>query len=132
MRSRLTRLVSSALIALVASLPVGCGSDGGGGGPTGPPNPPGLTLAFTFPATGTSRLHAFTSAGVFDYRCGPHGGSGMTGRVTVDAGSSVDSAVVEVGLTGLNFTPNAVTIKVGGYVRWVNKSGLTNHTVTYP
>lgn len=131
MRSSIPNHRRLALLTLVASLLLGCGSDGGSG-PTTPPPPPGLTLAFTFPATGTSRQHTFTAAGVFDYRCGPHGGSGMTGRVTVDAASSNDSMVVSVGSGGLLFSPASVTIKVGGYVRWVNVSGLTNHTVTYP
>jgi len=131
MRSCLTRLTTLTLLALAALVPLGCGSSGGGG-PTTPPPTPGLTLAFTFPDDGTSRLHTFTAAGVFDYRCGPHGSSGMTGRVTVDAGSAVDSVVVSVGLGGNVFSPSNVTIKVGGYVRWIKPNGANNHTVTYP
>ena len=30
----------------------------------------------------------------------------------------------------LTFTPNPAHIKPGGYVRWVNVSPMTNHTVT--
>jgi plastocyanin len=37
-----------------------------------------------------------------------------------------------VGAGGFNFSPSTVTIDSGGYVRWVNVSGLTTHTVTRP
>lgn len=122
-------LLAALALAVVFTLPLACGKKSGGS-PTGPA--PGLTLAFTFPDQGTSRQHTFTSAGVFDYRCSPHGGSGMTGRVTVSASSATDSVVVSVGQGGLLFDPASVTIKVGGSVRWVNVSTFTNHTVTYP
>ena len=127
-----TILTAGALVslAIATTLSFGCGKSGGGGTPTTPGNT--LTLALTFPAQGASRQHTFTEAGVFDYRCLPHGGSGMTGRVTVDAGSADDSVVVNVGQGGLFFVPANVTVKVGGYVRWVNASTMTNHTVTYP
>lgn len=130
MRRSIVTLAALASIAVASPLLTGCGKSGGGGTPTTPGT--SLTLAFTFPAQGASRLHTFTEAGVFDYRCIPHGGSGMTGRVTVDAGSANDSVVVNVGQGGLFFVPSSVTIKVGGYVRWVNASTMTNHTVTYP
>lgn len=130
MPRRILTVAALASMAIACTLTFGCGKSGGGGTPTTPGNT--LTLAFTFPAQGASRLHAFTEAGMFDYRCLPHGGSGMTGRVTVDAGSANDSAVVNVGQGGLFFVPSNVTIKVGGYVRWVNVSAMTNHTVTYP
>ncbi len=129
MRTRLIILAVLALFALSFSLILGCGSSGGGG-PTTPGG--GLTIAFSFPAQGASRTQVFADAGTYDYRCSPHGGSGMTGRVSVAAASMVDSALVNVGSGGLLFNPSVVTIKPGGSVRWVNVSGLTNHTVTYP
>jgi plastocyanin len=51
------------------------------------------------------------------------------GTVQVDS-TGVDSMVVQVGLSGLTFTPSTAHIKPGGYVRWVNASNLTIHTVT--
>jgi len=57
----------------------------------------------------------------------------MEGTVVVDANSGADSAVVTVGAGDApTFTPATVVIKPGGYVRWINASTLTNHTVTRP
>jgi hypothetical protein len=102
--------------------PTGYGGGGGGGTPPKLLNlgPFGLnqSVQFTFP-----------NAGAFGYHCTPHRAMGMTGSVTVDAGG-VDSAMVQVGAGGLNFSPSTAHIKPGGYVRWVNVSSLTIHTVT--
>ena len=93
----------------------------------------GPTFDMHFPATGTSQLFAFTTAGTWDYHCTPHGNLGMTGTVRVDTASVNDSAVVSVGPGNtLTFSPSSVTIKPNGYVRWVNASTMTIHTVTRP
>ena len=95
---------------------------------------PGPTFSFTFPQTGTSNKLVFTDVGSWGYHCIPHGASGMTGTVVVNASSANDSVVVQVGPSNsLSFSPNSVSIKPGGYVRWVNASTLNfNHTVTRP
>jgi hypothetical protein len=122
-------IVSVAVILGIAACsssnsPTGYGGGGGGGGVTPPKllnlGPFGLnqSIQFTFPNPGS-----------FGYHCTPHRAMGMTGSVTVDAGG-VDSAMVQVGLGGLNFSPSTAHIKPGGYVRWVNVSTLTIHTVT--
>jgi hypothetical protein len=128
---RLARLLPYALSAAIAFLLVSCGKDGEpvspGGGSTGstPPAP----FNFSFPQTGHSEQLAFPNAGVFGYHCRQHGGSGMTGGVTVNA-VGLDSIVVSVGQGGNMFSPSAVTIKPGGTVRWVNVSSRSDHTVT--
>ena len=66
--------------------------------------------------------------GTFGYHCGvPQ--HGHDGTVQVDA-TGADSLVVQIGASGFNFTPSTAHIKPTGYVRWVNASGLSNHTVT--
>jgi plastocyanin len=122
-------IVLGVLLTFAIAVIVGCGgssskSTNPGGGPT---------FNFTFPATGVSHSFTFTDAGAWDYHCTPHGGSGMTGTVTVSSGSVVDSVLVTVGPSNtLTFSPSAATIKVGGTIRWVNGSTMTNHTVTRP
>lgn len=74
-------------------------------------------------------IRAFPVAGSVPYHCIPHGGSGMTGTVTVSATSSTDTAEVVVGPGGSRtFSPTSVTVKVGGHVRWT--WGSSGHTVT--
>ena len=104
---------------------------GGGGGTVSTGGGPSFDLHF--PATGTSQLFTFTTAGSWDYHCTPHGNLGMTGTVRVDTASTNDSVVVSVGPGNtLTFSPSSVTIKPNGYVRWVNASTMTIHTVTRP
>ncbi len=121
----------AASLALLAALSA-CSSKsssptGPGGG--GTPNPP---APFDLGPFGVSRSIALTfpNAGTFGYHCRPHAAS-MTGTVTVNA-SGDDSAVVSVGPgSTLTFQPASVTVKPGGYVRWVNvNSTMTIHTVT--
>lgn len=78
---------------------------------------------------GQSAQLSFATAGAFGYHCIPHRSMGMTGTVQVDAGGS-DSIVVQIGASGLTFTPTTAHIKPGGHVRWVNASSSTVHTVT--
>ena len=95
----------------------------------------GPTFSFTFPQTGTSHEFQFPDAGNWGYHCIPHGSSGMTGTVIVDASAASDTVAGGVavgGGNGFQFVPQTVTIKPGGRVRWVNVSGMTNHTVTRP
>jgi plastocyanin len=130
--NRRALLVLGALFSFALVVIIGCGSGGGGGG--GITNPPGApSFDLRFPATGVSKDFTFTTAGTWDYHCTPHQGSGMTGTVVVNASAPADSAVVTVGPGNTtSFSPSSVTIKTGGYVRWVNASSMTNHTVTRP
>jgi len=103
--------------------PYGGGGGGGGGGAGG-------TLFNMGPfALGQSMQFTFPSAGTFGYHCIVHRSMGMTGTVQVDA-TGADSLVVQIGASGFNFAPATAHIKPTGYVRWVNVSGLTVHTVT--
>jgi plastocyanin len=107
---------------------------GSGGG--GSPAPGGPSFNLGFPATGASAQVTFTDAGTWPYHCAPHQGLGMTGTVVVNA-SGADSDTVAVGVNAVGaaafvFTPATVTIKPGGHVRWINRSSMTNHTVTRP
>lgn len=127
---RVQALILAALLAALSG--AGCGSKssptsptyGGGGGGGGTtfnlgPFAQGQSLEFTFPTAGT-----------FGYHCNAHASMGMTGTVQVDA-SGADSLVVQVGAGGgFSFAPSTAHIKPAAYVRWVNVSGLTNHTVT--
>ena len=136
-------LVPAALFCvLIAAIVIGACSKGGGGyGTTYPAPGGGGTTSFNlaFPATGASQSYTFTTAGSFLYHCVPHGtGSGtMKGTVVVSAGATADSDTVAVGIDASNapalaFKPSSVTIKPGGHVRWINRSSMVNHTMTYP
>ena len=72
-------------------------------------------------------VHIFGTAGVFDFHCRHHGG--MTGTVTVAAGGA-DSVIWPMGSNAFGTPTPGSTVKTGGYVRWVNSSGV--HTVTRP
>lgn len=126
-----------ALVSLLAVLGAGaCSSNNsptspyGGGGNPGGGGHPGAMFNFGPFAMGQSAKFTFASAGTFGYHCIPHQSSGMVGSVTVDAGGS-DSMVVQIGVgNGLTFSPSTAHIKPGGYVRWVNVSSMSIHTVT--
>lgn len=95
------------------------------------------TFDLSFPAANASASYTFTKAGTWNYRCIPHESAGMTGTVIVSAGAAADSDTVAVGRNASYgpapaFKPSTVTIKVGGTVRWVNRSTMTIHTVTRP
>jgi plastocyanin len=90
-----------------------------------------------FPAANASASYTFTKAGTWSYQCTPHASVGMTGTVIVSAGAGADSDTVAVGRNAAYasapaFKPSTVTIKVGGTVRWINRSTMTIHTVTRP
>ena len=102
--------------------PYGGGGGGGGGG--------GTTFNLGPFAIGQSAKFTFATAGTFGYHCIPHRAMGMTGTVQVDA-SGADSLAVQIGPgNGFTFSPANAHIKPGGYVRWVNVSNLSIHTVT--
>ena len=130
---RVQALILAALLAALSG--AGCGSKssptsptyggGGGGGGGG-----GTTFNLGPFAQGQSLEFTFPTAGTFGYHCNTHANMGMTGTVQVDA-SGADSLVVHVGAGGgFSFAPSTAHIKPAAYVRWVNVSGLTNHTVT--
>ena len=74
-------------------------------------------------------VHTFGTAGSFGFRCRHHGPT-MTGTVTV-VGGGADSVIWPMGPGNVFGTPNpGSSVKLGGYVRWVNTSGI--HTVTRP
>ncbi len=119
--------LSTAVVIVACSKSTSPSYGGGGGGGMGG----GPSFNLTFPATGSSRTFQFTSAGSWAYHCTPHQSSGMTGTVVVSASSVNDSMLVMVGPGNtLTFSPNSVTIKPNGNVRWVNQSSMTIHTVT--
>ena len=99
--------------------------------PTAPYGGGGTSTSFNLGpfAIDQSAQLTFANAGTFGYHCIPHRTMGMVGSVQVDASGS-DSAVVQIALSGLSFTPAAAHVKTGGHVRWVNASSLTVHTVT--
>jgi VCBS repeat-containing protein len=126
--NRSALIVLGSLVSFALVVIIGCG--GGSSKSTGP-GASGPSFDFTFPATGVSHEFTFNDAGTWDYHCRNHGG--MIGAVTVSSGSAVDSVVVTVGPGNTQtFSPTPATIKVGGKVRWVNGSSMTNHTVTRP
>ena len=101
------------------------GSTGGGGGGTG-----GTTESFDSGLFSSGEfVHTFANSGDFGYHCVLHGTptSGMRGTVHVVAGAA-DSPSVAVGSNFYN--PATVSVKPGGYVKWV-ASGST-HSVTTP
>ena len=77
-----------------------------------------LTGVFEFP---------FNRVGDFEYFCRFH--PVMTGTVHVQAGGPADVTVNIVDHPQMGFSPDAVTIGVGGTVRWENHSQM-HHTVT--
>ena len=148
-RSTHTRLLVALTLTLGLGLVAGsCGGGGGGGGgggsnvsappppgsppPGSPPPPPAPSFNFSFPRPGTSNSYTFDAPGDWGYFCLKHGIDGMTGTVHVRESSTVDSALVQVGIapTGQRYGPDTVTVKVGGKVRWVNVSTETDHTAT--
>ena len=120
------------LAGLAAAVYLVSCSSSGGGSPTSPGGGGGtVSFSFTFPSVGSSSSQVFATAGSYAYRCNTHQGSGMTGTVVVNAGSAVDSAIVNVGSGSSNvFDPSSVTIKPGGLVRWVRPAGVSaaNHS----
>jgi plastocyanin len=115
--------IPAALVALLSAVLLGgCSKDKGTdpGGSTG-----GTTFDIPLPS-GRSAVFTFDHVATHPYHCGIH--PAMTGTVDISASSSVDSVVVTVNATAGGFNPSAVTIKVGGYVRWVNV-GSFNHSV---
>jgi plastocyanin len=123
----LSRVVIFATLAAM----LGVASCSKGGSPTAPDGDGGgagsLFNLGPF-ALGQSARFTFANAGTVGYHCIPHRSMGMIGTVQVDAGGS-DSVVVQISSAN-QFVPSAVHIKPGGYVRWVNSSGSTEHTVT--
>jgi plastocyanin len=131
----LVPLLAALVVALAAAScnrysaptsPYGGGSTGGGGtggGGTGMPFDLGPF------AIGESAQLTFSSSGTFGYHCNAHRAMGMIGTVQVDA-NGADSLLVQIGASGFTFTPSTAHIRPGGHVRWVNTSGLANHTVT--
>ncbi len=126
--NRLLLAVLAVLAFVGLAVFAGCGSSKS-------TNPAGVGPVFDlrFPDQNASQRFDFSTAGSWDYHCIVHQAQGMEGTVVVDANSGADSAVVTVGAgNALTFTPATVVIKPGGYVRWINASTMTNHTVTRP
>ena len=134
MQSRLAR--GSLALALFAAVLASCSNNSDSTSPVPPVTGPTFNLAFPAAGTagtpGTSNRLFFHDVGAWAYHCIPHGSSGMVGTVNVVVGAA-DSAFVQVGAgNALVFSPSTVTVDTGGYVRWANVSGMTNHTVSRP
>ncbi len=127
-RIREALLASVVLLSLTVAA---CSKSSSPTNPSGGSSGGGSGMSFNFGpfALGQSAQLTFPNAGSFGYHCIPHRSMGMVGTVLVDAGGS-DSLVVQIGLSGLSFSPSTAHIKPGGHVRWVNVSGSTVHTVT--
>ena len=75
---------------------------------------------------GSTFQFAFADSGMVPYHCEIH--PIMRGTVTIASGQA-DSAIVQiVNPTANGFSPKNVSIRPGGFVRWVNAS--VTHTVT--
>lgn len=121
---RVLRRFSVAGIALAAGL-LGCGGDESTAPAARELNSPNIPNGGVF-------QHTFANGGVFPYRCTIH--PCMTGASVTVTGTGADSVVVNIVAGGSGcagaYSPNAVSVKPGGYVRWVNQS--VPHTVTSP
>ena len=124
-RSRI--VLGATLRALVAvAVVVGCGK---GKKSTDPAVQP-LELNSGNVASGASFSHRFFTAGAYPYHCSIH--SGMTGIVVVGGTTPLRDSlqIVDIPSAGaFMFSPNSVSIPVGGKVTWTN-STITTHTVT--
>ena len=72
----------------------------------------------------------FSSAIVVPYYCKFHGGpggTGMSGKITVQAGGIPSKDTVS--MVGMTFVPANLTVDVGDTIVWINNSSL-DHTVT--
>src|SRR5262245_48550602 len=86
--------VSTVIAAVSMSLLLGCGG-GSNNNPVAPGPGPGLELNSGNLPPGRVFQHTFANAGTFPYHCTIH--AAMTGNsVTVDAGSAIDSAFVQI------------------------------------
>jgi plastocyanin len=138
MSSRFARAIPA--LMFVAAIGAGCSSSSNNS--VAPTPVPGPNFSFAFPTAGTvivpgtSNKQIFTDVGTWGYRCIAHAVSNnMVGAIIVDTSSTTaDSALVQVGggAGGFGFVPDTVTIRTGGYVRWINVSAMINHTATRP
>ena len=71
--------------------------------------------------------HTFAIAGNFDYFCQFH--PNMTGSVQVVAGGPAMATVSIIDGPPMGFSPNIITVGIGGTLRWENTS-ILHHTVT--
>lgn len=117
------------LAALLALCLAGCSGKSSTAPAAG--TPVGSSFNFSFPANGVSHTYVFTQAGDFRYTCLKHGKDGMRGTVFVRESSLRDSAYVRVGFGGGRvFSPDTVTVRPNGTVRWMNVSTDPDHTAT--
>jgi len=120
-------LLITAVAGLTVGLLAGCGGDGGN--PPSAPSPSNTPFDSGLRNSGFVFIRQFPVEGTVPYFCIPHASAGMTGTVNVSSSSSTDTANVAVGPGGsVTFDPQAVTVRVGGHVRWTWISN--NHTVT--
>lgn len=126
---RLSHLHPVVLSAVLGVLPLaGCGGDDDYG--SNPPPSGNLELNSGTLGTGVVYQHTFANTGAFSYHCTLHPCM-QHGTVTV-APAGLDSGVVTImtpgGACPGGYTPLTISVKPGGYVRWVNQS--VAHTVT--
>lgn len=96
------------------------------------PPPTGQNLELNSGNIGSGGVyqHAFADSGAFSYHCALHPCMAH-GTVTVASGG-LDSAIVNITSPGGGcqgaYSPLSVSVRRGGFVRWVNQSVI--HTVT--
>ncbi len=126
---RITRIVL-ALLVVGAAIVLSCSKKSSS--PTAPGGGGGATETFDSGAfsSGGVFVHTFNTSGTYRYHCSFHGTqtSGMFGDVVVSAAGGDSPLVVT---PSLNFSPQTVNVKPGGYVKWMNNTA-TPHTVTRP
>lgn len=121
-RPAVSLMLAAALLSLSAALS-GCSKSDKGMSPA-PATEPFESGDLTNSGPSSIFVHTFNTAGSFSYRCRHHGL--MRGTVTVATGGA-DSVSVPIADFAFG-TPSSPSVKVGGYVKWVN--GGSTHTVT--
>ncbi len=115
---------AAALIFAAASLAAGCSKNDKTTNPAAAAGP----LSSGDMANGAVYPHRFFGPGMFNYHCARHP-TQMKGSVTVSASAPASDSLMNVSIVDFSFSPNAITIPVGGKVTWTN-NGSVLHTVT--
>ena len=112
-------ILASALLCALALAGCTGGDDGGGGTSTSTSGTGGAGACVTANPAGGGCVNATASGSATGTSTGSNSTSGTSAPMTAS-----------VNLTGSQFSPGSVTIKVGGTVTWTHKDGTLRHTVT--